>query len=86
LNDINFAFSGMDINKYYESFEQDRPRGSFSKFILSRKQIIFIKSYRVLTSISNFFKSIGYYQGFHYIAIFLTNLDFTEEVSKNTFL
>ena len=51
-----------------------------SNLLISRKQIIFIKSFRVLNSISMFFKSVGYYQGFHYIAIFLANLDFSEEV------
>lgn len=80
INDINFGVWDMSIKHYYETLPSLNEQKSMDNFILSRKEKIFIKSFRILISIARYFKTIGYYQGFHYIAIFLSELDYSEEV------
>lgn len=72
----------MSVEGYYQTISR---RSFYDKSkdakILTRKQVICIKSFRTLSAIAKYFKTIGYYQGFHYISIFLAKLDYTEKVT-----
>lgn len=73
----------MSVEGYYEiisKIDPEKEEKDMENMILTRKQVICIKSYRVLSAIAKYFKSIGYYQGFHYISIFLAKLDYSEKV------
>lgn len=80
FNNINFAKCHNSVKYYYEQQLSDNSIKNIEDVIIPQKKLLFIKAFRMLVSVSRYFKTIGYFQGFHYMAIFLAELGYSERV------